>query len=272
MKKMLLFAVIIFTQITCSAQPVKDWKLGIQLWTFHITPFFNALNRVDSCGLQFIEIYPGQKLSNNTTATIGPSLTSEERVAIKKIIKAKGITIVAYGVVACNKVEEWKTHFEFAKDMGIAVITAEPAKEHLDIVNKLAGEYKIKVAIHDHPKPSQYWHPDSVLAAIKNRPNIGVCADIGHWVRNDLNVIECLKKLKGYIISLHLKDVIEYNKIESPDVLLGTGICNIPAVLKELKQQNFKGFFSIEHEINWATNVQDVIKNKQYYLQQIKKL
>jgi inosose dehydratase len=45
---------------------------------------------------------------------------------------------------------------------------------------------------------------------------------------------------------IHLKDVeaagAEHN------VLLGTGIVNIPAVIRELKTQGFKGLVAIEYE------------------------
>jgi len=154
----------------------------------------------------------------------------------------------------------------------IPLITAEPLKEHLDIVNELAGKYHIKVAIHDHPKPSGYWHPDSVLAAMKNRPNIGVCADIGHWVRNGLNVVTCLQKLQGRIWDLHCKDVAAFGNPESEDVLLGKGVCDIAAVIKELHKQHFNGLVSFEHEVNWSSNVADIIYNKNYLIAQLKAL
>jgi sugar phosphate isomerase/epimerase len=166
--------------------------------------------------------------------------------------------------------------------MQIPIITAEPKTEHLDLVNSLAKEYQIKVAIHDHPKPSLYWHPDSVYAAIKNRPYIGVCADIGHWVRNGLNVLACLKKLEGRIMVLHLKDVIKNPNYRTSsfngdaeeyiDTRLGQGVCNIPAVLRELKKQKFSGLFSMEHETNWENNVSDLLYNKAFYYSELKKI
>jgi sugar phosphate isomerase/epimerase len=254
------------------AQTTKGFKIGVQMWTFHISTFFDAVNRIDSAGLRCVEIYPGQKMGNGFTHTMGPSLTLQEKQQVKKALAAKKISIAAYGVVGCDKVEEWQAQFEFCQSMNIPVMTAEPNPAHLDEVNRLAGIYHVKVAIHNHPQPSHYWHPDSVLAAIKNRPNIGACADIGHWVRHGLNVVECLQRLKGRVWDVHFKDVAVFNVVESSDVLLGTGICNIPAVMKELKKQNFSGCLSIEHEVNWTTNVQAVIINRKYYEHQLKKL
>jgi sugar phosphate isomerase/epimerase len=272
MKKIFLILCLLISYYKNFSQTTKGFKIGVQMWTFHISPFFDAINRIDSAGLHFVEIYPGQKMGNSMVHTMGPQLTTDERQQVKAALKAKHISIAAYGVVGCDKLEEWKAQFEFCQSMNIPVMTAEPDPKHLDEVNKLAGEYKIKVAIHNHPQPSHYWHPDSVLAAIKNRPNIGACADIGHWVRHGLNVAECLQKLKGRVWDVHFKDVAVYNVVESPDVFLGTGVCNIPAVMKELKKQNFIGCLSIEHEVNWTTNVQEVIVNRKYYEGELKKI
>jgi len=60
----------------------------------------------------------------------------------------------------------------------IPVLVAEPNPDALDVVEKLCKEYNIKVAIHEHKKPNQYWDPAFVLAAIKDRgPLLGACAD-----------------------------------------------------------------------------------------------
>ena len=36
---------------------------------------------------------------------------------------------------------------------------------------------------------------------------MGSCADIGHWVRSGLQPVECVKILKGRIMSSHMKDL-----------------------------------------------------------------
>ena len=144
------------------------------------------------------------------------------------------------------------------------MITSDPAWKDLDLVEKLADEYNIKVAIHNHPAPSRYWTPDSVQLALNNRSqNLGVCPDIGHWVRSGLDPVECLKKLEGRIIIMHFKDVNDKTP-ESHDVPWGTGVIDIQGVLTELKRQGYKGLFDIEYEYNWYNNVPEIkesIKN-----------
>jgi sugar phosphate isomerase/epimerase len=154
----------------------------------------------------------------------------------------------------------------------LSYVTAEPIKTQWDMVDSLAGVYGIKVAIHDHPKPNMYWSPDSVLAAAQGHSNIGSCADIGHWARNGVDPVEALKKLEGHIIGAHLKDIVKFNDTEAADTVVSTGIIDIPAVLKELKRQNFNGMLSIEHESNWYHSLPDIIVTRNYYDDQVKKL
>ena len=83
-----------------------------------------------------------------------------------------------------------------------------PSEADFDAIDKLCAEFDINLAIHNHPQPSHYWNPDTVLKVCKDRSKrIGACADTGHWLRSGLNPLECLKKLEGRIISLHFKDL-----------------------------------------------------------------
>lgn len=234
------------------------WKLGAQSYSFRLFTLTEALDKLDSCGLRYVECYPGQKIGGDIEGTMDFKMDAAKRKAVLDLLKSKKKQMVAFGVVSPRSEEEWKQLFDFAKAMGIQVITSEPRTQDLDIVSRLADEYKIKVAIHDHPKPSHYWHPDSVLTAIQGRSQyIGACADIGHWVRSGLDPVECLQKLKGHIYSLHFKDLHEKDR-KGHDVVWGTGVCNIEGVVKELKAQKFKGVISAEYEHNWANSVPDI--------------
>jgi sugar phosphate isomerase/epimerase len=259
----------IFSQ---TVNPSKDWKLSVQLWTFNTSSFYTAIKKADSCKIKYVEAFPGQLLQDGSKSEFGPTMSAEERKTVKDFLHKKGITIAAFGVVVARTKEEWKQYFEFAADMKIPVITAEPEWNQLNDVNRLASAYNIQIAIHDHPIPDIYWHPDSVLRAMKGHSSIGVCADIGHWARNGLNVVDCIKKCDGKILAVHLKDVAEFGNAQAPDVLLGEGVCNIPAVLQQLKKQDFKGVFSIEYEEHPDNNMKDVKQHVQYFHEQVEKL
>ena len=76
---------------------------------------------------------------------------------------------------------------------------------------------------------------------------IGACCDTGHWPRSALYAIECLRILKGRIISFHFKDVNEYG-MGAHDVPWGTGINDVKGMLTEVHRQGVKAVFSVEYE------------------------
>ncbi|GAB3809218.1 hypothetical protein GCM10028819_50080 [Spirosoma humi] len=238
------------------------WKLGSQAYSFRLFPFAEALRKIDSCGLKYVEAYPGQVIGAGLEGKMDFNMSASTRQAVKKLIKDRGLTVVAYGVVSPKTDEDWKNVFEFAKDMGILNINSEPTPEQMPLVRKLADQYKINVALHNHPKPSRYWHPDTVLAAIGGSKYVGSCSDIGHWVRSGLNPVECLKKLNGHVLGMHFKDV----KRDTPegkyhDVIWGTGDCNVEQVIAELKRQHFKGPISAEYEYHWENNGPEIAES-----------
>ncbi|WP_343307211.1 sugar phosphate isomerase/epimerase [Chitinophaga niabensis] len=237
------------------------WKFGAQAYSFRLFTLAEALDKMDSCGLQYVECYPGQTIGGGIEGKMDYKMDAAKRAQVLDLLKSKKKTMLAFGVVNGNNETEWRQIFEFAKAMGIKSITSEPARKDLDIVSKLCDEYKIRLAIHDHPKPTRYWHPDSVLAAINGRSKyMGACADIGHWVRSGLDPVECIQKLNGKVFSLHFKDLNEKSR-EAHDVIWTTGVSNMEGVLKELKKQKFQGLFSAEYEHNWQNSVPDITQS-----------
>lgn len=247
------------------------WKLCIQSFTFNRFTLMEALDKTQELGVKFIEVYPGHKLGGEFgDAVFGVDMDKLARNKIKKIAASKGIKIIAIGVDVPSGSEGWTALFEFAKDMDIEFITTEPYLEDWDIVEGLVKKYKIKIAVHNHPKPSSYWCPENLLDQIAGRSaKIGSCSDLGHWKREGLDPITCLQKLNGRIISLHMKDIMA-KKIdggEQHDVIWGDGVLNVKDLFLELKKQQFEGVFSIEYEYNWENSVPDIKKCIEYYNQ-----
>jgi sugar phosphate isomerase/epimerase len=251
------------------ADPAKDWKLGVQLWTFSKFDFVTAISKVDSAGVKYIEAYSHQPLGGDMKGDFGPGMTPEEKAKVKQLLQSKGITIVAMGVIIPRDLAEWKKYFEFGKEFGLSYFTAEPIKTQWGGIDSLAGIYGIRVAIHDHPRPNVYWSPDSVLAAVAGHPNIGSCADVGHWARNGLNPVECLKKLQGHVFGVHLKDIVKFDDVNAADTVVGTGVLQWAPIFQELKRQHFAGMLSVEHESNWYNSVPDVIRTVKFYNEQV---
>jgi len=239
----------------------ENWRLGMQAYTFNRFTFFEAVDKTKALGLGYIEAYPGQTLSKEKPDVKSDhNMSSETKAEIKRKLQDAGVKLVNYGVVSLpNSEAECRKVFNFAREMGIETIVSEPPEEAFDLIERLCKEYNIKVAIHNHPKPQHYWDPDQVLEVCKGRSKlIGACADTGHWMRSGVNPVEALKKLEGRIISLHLKDLNEFGNRDAHDVIWGTGLADVKAVLAELSRQNFKGVFSIEYEHNWLNSMPEI--------------
>lgn len=260
------------TSIADTSNVTANWKLGVQMWTFRMFTFAQALDKVDSCGIKYIEAFWGQPLGAGLTDSFGVRMSDASKTKIKELMQQKGISMVAMGVIVPRTREEWKAAFDLAKEFGLSYITAEPLKTQWNMVDSMAGSYGIKVAIHDHPKPNMYWSPDSVLAAIQGHPNLGSVADVGHWARNGINPVDALKELAGHVYGVHLKDIVKFDDTHAADTVVGKGVIDFTPIFQELKRQHFSGMLSIEHESNWYNSVPDVIETRKLYEAEVAKL
>ena len=251
-----------------------NWKLSMQSYTFHLFTVPEALEKTAELGLNYIEIYPGQRMGTEFgDAVFGYSLTTENREQLKQLAESKGVKIISSGVWTASR-DEWAQIFSFAKDMEIEFISAEPVKDDWDVVEKLAEEYGIKVAVHNHPNENSYWKPEILLECIGDRSSlIGSSADVGHYKRMDIDPIPALKKLEGRIISLHFKDIAPKGSEEKlEDVVWGTGILDVKGMLEELNRQNFEGYFTIEYEANWENNLPQIKESIDYFIQIVEEI
>jgi sugar phosphate isomerase/epimerase len=238
--------------------------IGCQAYTFNHFTVFEAIEKTAQAGGRVIEFYPGQKLSKDE-----PNVTWDHNASAETVAKVQAklaeykLKAVNYGVVAIpQQEEEARKIFEFAKKIGLRAVTTESV-DTIDTIEKMVKAYDVMVAFHDHPRQPnnpnyKMWDPNYILSVVKDRdPRIGSCADTGHWVRSQLKPVECLRILKGRIISSHMKDLNEVNR-EAHDVPFGTGVSDIPAILEELKSQGFAGNISIEYEYQWENSTPEV--------------
>ncbi len=255
------------------------WELAVHSYTFQKFSIYEAIDKTAAMGVKHMSVSGGVNLMKDgkLQRVNTPDLPQTEYDAILARMKDKGVTpeFVNMGVVkpTANEAESRKL-FAAAKRLGIKVLVTEPETHGkmeelpkvMDVVEKLAKEYNIKVAIHNHPGPQNfYWKPETVLAAVNGRsPLLGACADVGHWVRSGLDPVECLKKLEGRIICLHFKDLNEKSP-KAHDVPWGTGISNVKAMMTELNRQKFRGAICVEYEYNWENSAPEIAKCAEFF-------
>ncbi len=226
------------------------WRMGFSAYSFRNATVFEALDKMAATGLHFTELFAWQKLSPaHLDAKPAPGLSKTLQKDLKKKAADSGVQLLGlYSNV--NSPEAAKALFAFAAQMEFEFIVSEPTEAVLDAIEPLTDEYGIDLALHNHPKPSHYWNPETGLAALNGRSKgMGFCCDTGHWCRCGLDPVETLRKVAPRVKTFHLKDLDVFGVREAKDVVWGRGKGHIEEILAEVKTLGIeKPYFGIEWE------------------------
>ena len=230
----------------------RGWLICCQLYTFRDRTFYEALGVLANMGVRRVEPAFFLPLSKEqpelkTSETLPPDKRREMKLRMSDL----GITMPNYYAPIEGDKDAYRKISDFAKEMDVQTLVAEPPPEMFEALDGLCQEYKINLAVHNHPEGagSKYWNPDTFLKACEGRSaRIGACPDTGHWVRSGLDTLDSLKKYQKRIITLHLKDAAELGKRDSRDVPLGLGQANYFAILKQLADWKWRGVMTVEYE------------------------
>lgn len=238
-------------RITCEGIRIKKFPIAMQSWTFRKYSFFETLKKTEALGIKHLQPYPGQILNEESPDLLFDHNLSKDLIKqVKQRLEKHGISLVSYGVLNFdNNEESMRKVFDFAKELDIKTIVTEPEYDDYSLIEQMAKEYNIHIAIHNHPGPSKYAKPETVFNHVDGLDSrIGACADIGHWMRTGVDPLEALRMLEGRIHDVHLKDLDEFGNKEAIDVPFGQGKANIRDVLAELTEQNYWGYLAVEYE------------------------
>ena len=117
----------------------ENWKLGMQAYSFNRFTFYEAVDKTRALGLQYIEAYPGQRLSPDKIGIkTDYNMSSQDKKEMLQKLRESGVKLVNYGVVGLsNDNAECRKVFNFAKEMGIETIVSEPPEDAFDLIERL---------------------------------------------------------------------------------------------------------------------------------------
>jgi len=176
--------------------------------------------------------------------------TPDERKAVATKFRDAGITLLSCGVVAMQNDEaNVRAAFEYARDIAVPVIVCNPHPDSLAILDKMVKEFDIKLAIHNHgPESDRFKSPyDAMKAAEKFDERIGVCVDVGHTARMNVDPSEAIRKCAPRLYDVHLKDIADLARRDSM-VEAGRGILNTRSIVQALLDIKFAHHAGIEYE------------------------
>lgn len=172
--------------------------------------------------------------------------------AARAKVEAAGFTITGGGTITFRNDEAAiRRDFEYARLAGMPLIVAAPSTDSLDAVEKVAKEFKIRVAIHNHgPEDKFFPSPYDAYKAIKARdPLMGLCIDIGHAWRAGADPAKAVLDLRDRVYDMHVKDLADLKQRDS-QVIVGKGAIDFPALFRALVAIKFQGNVALEYEID----------------------
>jgi sugar phosphate isomerase/epimerase len=198
------------------------WQLACIGSTFQDRSTFDMIDLLHSLNIHHIELSIGQ---------IDPSDKSASDALLAKL-KSVHMDIVSIGIVNPGATEaQARTFFDLGKRLKIKTLVADPADESLDMLDKLANEYRINVAVVNLAKPQNHWDPDALAALFAGRSaRIGVSADIAAWRASGIAPAEAIKRLTGHIMEIRLGN---FDDSDAADALA------------ELKAEKFRGICAV---------------------------
>jgi len=242
---------------------VDDLKLGVATYSLRSFQRDLCIKMVKQLGIEYVDIKEFHLPQTDTAADI-----QKGRAAFDKA----GLKVIGGGNVGLPEADELglRKHFEYAKAAGFPMMICAPHPGNLGIIEKLAKEFDIRIAIHNHGPEDKYFPtPQSVLDGVKNMDaRMGLCLDIGHTARAGKDVVEAIALAGPRLFEMHMKDLKDLSgKAEGSSFgqcPVGEGAIPIPAIFRQLKKMNYQGVCSLEYEIDADNPLPGMMKSFSY--------
>jgi sugar phosphate isomerase/epimerase len=184
----------------------------------------------------------------------------------RKKIEDAGLVVAGGGVIYMkNNEPEIRDAFEYAKNAGMPTVVCSPDPDALDTVEKMAKQFDIIVAIHNHgPTDTKYPSPRDVLRLVKKRDqHMGICMDVGHTVRIGEDPVAVIEECSSRLYDFHMKDVTAPTKAGVP-IEVGKGVIDIVGVLRVLVKLKYSHHINLEYEANADSPMSGILGSYAY--------
>jgi inosose dehydratase len=237
--------------------PFDGLKMGVTTYTLRQFKLDEAIAMTKKAGVKYISLKDMHLPLKSTPA---------QRAEARKKIEDAGLILLGGGVIYMkNDEQEIRNAFDYAKDTGMPTIVCSPDPEGLDTVEKMAKEYDIRIAIHNHgPGDKKYPSPLDVLKMVGNRDaRMGICMDVGHTVRIGQDPVDAINTCAKRLYDFHMKDVTAA-KASGGATEVGKGVIDIVGVLKALTKLKYSYHVALEYEAKGDDPMPGMIESYAY--------
>jgi sugar phosphate isomerase/epimerase len=221
-----------------------NWQLAARTFIFKDITVFEALDYVAPLGVHHVELRVNQRITaEHPDWLVSSDMPDDQINAIRQRLTERHLDVVSYDASAVpNDEPKLRKLFDLAKKFGAKTIVCEPDPHAPSLMDKLAGEYGISVAVINVPAPAQYADCHSLIMVTSGKSNhFGACPDIVDLRGSGDNPKQCVAQLKGHVIAVRVKDVSAHRD-------------DIKAALKQLKDDGFKGVVCVDALGNSASD------------------
>ncbi len=233
--------------------PYGGFPMGAQSYSLRNFDVVEAVRHLQGMGLHYVEFFDKH---------LNKAASDAEIADVKALVAKAEISISAHGVTNFGKDhDENRKVFEFAKRAGIKNLSANPARDSFDSLDKLCEEYQVRIAIHNHGPGALYDKIADTANAIKDHHKlIGACVDTGHYIRSDEDPVKAVLALGDRVYGLHIKDDTHKGDKGSHNVVIGKANLDVVGLFKALRKVKFPadGALSLEYEANPDNPMEDM--------------
>lgn len=139
-------------------QQPKHRNVAVQMYTFNKFTLEEAVNKVKDLGLDGVECYPKQRLSDKFPGVLtNQYMTEEQKAFMKKLFKDANLKLVSFAVAYANNEKEIEDLCKFVKEFGCDRVLTECPVGSFPRLGK--GRQKVR-RDNGHPQPQR---PEQIL-------------------------------------------------------------------------------------------------------------
>jgi len=222
--------------------PSTHLDIGVGTFSYHNLSMDDMIVQLTELRIKEIEMSRGEFMLMKPP-------TSEMCQAAREKFDRAGIRCVSYYTATIKDERDLDYAVRFAKILGARNVSGDATGPILHSIDERFTKEGLTFGIHNHwfKQKFAYESAEDVLNGLAGlSKTVGATLDLGQMAACGHDPVDALRKLASRLLVVHLKDVAGVGA--EHNVLLGTGIANIPGVMRELKAIDFRGLVAIEYE------------------------
>lgn len=168
--------------------------------------------------------------------------------------EAAGVGILSIGVqMLKGAVELEEKFFKFTQMAGCKYMSVAfpmpKIPECLKAADELAEKYDIRLGIHNHGGHHWLGNMDALKFVFNQTSDrVGLCLDTAWAIDAGVDPVKMVRAFGDRLYGVHFKDFLYSPERKHRDVIVGTGILDLPELMKALDDVGFDGYPILEFE------------------------